>query len=163
MRPDVRLNVADDRHVLRTVAGPEACEVLAEDHVQHPVQAVLHAPLRPHGTRECQSTQSERAQIITCLLLDLSVSLDLGFDPSDHGQVREHGLAWIMPVRCHPVDLMTDCVPAGLDPPCRQVHRLVRFERHVGVRIRSIRDRLRDFPLIACQQFRRVPVALRVT
>ena len=48
--------MADDRYVLRPIAGPEACLVSAEDHV--------HPPLRPHGTRECQGTESDRAQII---------------------------------------------------------------------------------------------------
>ena len=87
--------------------------------------------MRPHGTGEGQRTESDRTQIITCLVLDLSVSLDLGFDPPDHGQVREHRFAWVMPIRCHPVDLMTDRVPAGLDPPCGQVHGLRCFERHI--------------------------------
>src|SRR5271169_3322116 len=63
--------VADDCHVLRPVTGPEPCEVFAKDHVQHPVQAVLHPPVRPHDPREGQSTESERTQIITCLVLDL--------------------------------------------------------------------------------------------
>jgi hypothetical protein len=35
--------MADD-HVLRRIAGPESCQVFAEDDVQHPVQAVLHPP-----------------------------------------------------------------------------------------------------------------------
>src|SRR4249920_2686107 len=113
--------MADDRHVLWPVAGPEACEVFAEDHVQHPVQAVLHPPVRSHDTGEAQSTERDRTQIIACLVLDLSVSLDLGFDPPDHGEVGEYGFAWVMPVRCHPVDLMTDRMAAGFDPPCRQV------------------------------------------
>ena len=78
--------MADDRHVLRPVAGPEGCEVFAEDHVQHPVQAVLHPPVRSHDTGEAQSTERDRTQIIACLVLDLSVSLDLGFDPPDHGE-----------------------------------------------------------------------------
>src|SRR6185437_15720413 len=106
--------------------GPEAREVLAEDHIQHPVQVVLHAPVRPYDTRECQSTESDRTQIIACFVFDLSVSLDLGLNPSDHGQVWKHGFAWIMPVRCHPVDLAADRVPAGFDPPSGEIHRLMR-------------------------------------
>jgi hypothetical protein len=61
----------------------------------YPVQAVLHPQCAPHGTRERQGTETartQRTQIIACPLLDLSVSLDLGFDPADHGQVREPGL-----------------------------------------------------------------------
>ena len=85
--------MADDGHVLRSIAGPEACQVFAEDHVQHPVQAVFHPPMRPHNAREAQSTEGERTQIIAGFVFDLAVSLDLGFDPADHGQVREHGFA----------------------------------------------------------------------
>jgi hypothetical protein len=69
--------VADDGHILWPMAGPEAREVLSEDDVQYPVQAVLHAQMGPDRTGEGQSTQRERAQIIACLVFDLSVSLDL--------------------------------------------------------------------------------------
>src|SRR5712675_2631601 len=113
------------------MAGPEAREVLTEDDVQYPVQTVLHTPMGPDRTGEGQSTQCERAQIKACLVFDLSVSLDLGFNPADHREVREYRFAWVMPVRCHPVDLLTHRVPASFDPPSGQVHRLIRFKHHV--------------------------------
>jgi hypothetical protein len=69
--------MADDGHVLRPVAGPEACQSFAEDHVQHPVQPVLHSPMRAHGASEGQSTEGERTQIIAGFAFDLAVSLDL--------------------------------------------------------------------------------------
>jgi hypothetical protein len=61
--------------------------------------------------------------------------LDLGFDPADHGEVREHRFAQVTPVRCHPVDLTAKRVPARFDPPSGQVHRLIRYEFHVIWRI----------------------------
>jgi hypothetical protein len=49
--------VADDCHILRPIAEPEAREVFAEDYVQPPVQAILDAPVRPHDTGEGQCTE----------------------------------------------------------------------------------------------------------
>lgn len=69
--------MADDSHVLGSIAGPEAREIVAEDHVQHPVQPVLHSPMRAHGASEGQSTEGERTQIIAGFAFDLAVSLDL--------------------------------------------------------------------------------------
>jgi hypothetical protein len=108
--------VTDNGHVLRPVAGSEAREMLAEDHVQDPVQAVLHTPsaLAPSGRRT-----EHRAQANSGFEFDHSVSLDLGFNAADHGEVREHGFARVMPIRGHPVDLMADRVPAGFDPAPR--------------------------------------------
>src|SRR5436309_10605875 len=120
--------MSNDRHVLWSIASPEPGQILTKNHVQNPVQAVLHAPVRPHDTGEGQSTEGDRAEIITCLTLDLSISLDLGFNAANHGEVREYRFARVMPVRRHPVDFMTDGMPAGFQPPSGQVHGLIRFE-----------------------------------
>jgi hypothetical protein len=69
--------MADDSHVLGSIAGPEAREIVAEDHVQHPVQAVFHPPVSAHGAGEAQSAEGERTQIIAGFAFDLAVSLDL--------------------------------------------------------------------------------------
>ena len=68
-------------------------------------------------------------------IVDLAVSLDLGFDPADHRQVWEHRFAWVMPVRGHPVDLVADRMPAGFDPSSGEVCRLMGFEHHIIGRI----------------------------
>jgi hypothetical protein len=73
--------MADDGHVLPPIAGPEARQVFSEDHVQHPVQPVLHPPMRPHDASEAQRAEGERAQIIVGFVFGLAVSLDRGFDP----------------------------------------------------------------------------------
>ena len=91
--------------------------------------------MRAHDACEAQSTEGERTQIIAGFVFDLAVSLDLGFDPPDHGQIRETGLAWVVPLRGHPVDLVADRVPAGFDPPCGEVRRRMGFEHHVVWRI----------------------------
>src|SRR6476620_2839262 len=49
--------MADDGHVLRPVASPESGKVFAEDHVQHPVQSVLHPPMGAHDACEAQGTE----------------------------------------------------------------------------------------------------------
>jgi hypothetical protein len=91
--------------------------------------------MRPHGASEAQSAEGERTQVIAGFVFDLAVSLDLGFDPADHGQVREHGFARVMPVRGHPVDLVADRVPTGFEPPSGEVRRLMGFEHHIVWRI----------------------------
>ena len=42
-------HVAHDCHVLRAWSGPQPHEVVVEDDVEHPMQAVLDLPVRPHG------------------------------------------------------------------------------------------------------------------
>jgi len=38
--------VFDDSHVLRAVAAAQPCEIVMENDVEHPVQAVLDGPYR---------------------------------------------------------------------------------------------------------------------
>jgi hypothetical protein len=45
-------HVPDHGHVLGRVTGPEPGEVVPEHDVEHPVQPVLDAPVRPHGPGE---------------------------------------------------------------------------------------------------------------
>ena len=42
---EIEGHVADGRHVLGTVSGPEAAEVLVGDDVEHPTQTVLDMPV----------------------------------------------------------------------------------------------------------------------
>jgi hypothetical protein len=79
----------------------------------------------PHDAGEGESTEGDRTQVVSCFALDFSVSFDLGFDPADHGKVREHRFARVMAVRCHPIDLMADRLPTSFDPPSGQVHYLL--------------------------------------
>ena len=48
---DVHGHVFDPGHVFGAVAGPQADEVVMEDHIQNPVQAVLDVPMGAHRAR----------------------------------------------------------------------------------------------------------------
>ena len=61
---EVHGHVAHDRHVLRARSGPQAHEIVVEDDVEHPVQAVLNLPVRPHGGREGLGVELGRREIL---------------------------------------------------------------------------------------------------
>ncbi len=42
----------DDGHVFRAVSSPQSGEIVVEDDVEHPVQAVFHTPVRAHRAGE---------------------------------------------------------------------------------------------------------------
>src|SRR3954470_15007179 len=60
---EVQGHVSDDGHVLGAIAGAQASEVVVEDHVHDPVQAVLNAPMGANRTSEGQSIQKSRRKI----------------------------------------------------------------------------------------------------
>jgi hypothetical protein len=61
---DVDGHVLDDAHVLGTVAGSEADEVVVVDDIEHPVQAVLNAPMGAHGAGEGAGVEGGKARLI---------------------------------------------------------------------------------------------------
>jgi hypothetical protein len=101
-------------------------------HARSSRKITSNTPCRRFSTPQCardtgegQSTESDRT-IVACFLFDLSVSLALSFDPPDHGQACKDGFARVTLVRCHPVDLMTDCMSsASIRPPARSTVSLV--------------------------------------
>ena len=110
-------HVFDDGHVFGTVAGSQPGEVVVEDDVQHPVQAVLHAPVGAHGAGEGPGVQSGRAEIVPARQGGPAPGLHLGFDTGDGFQAREAGLARGGPVGAQPGHVRADGMAAGLDRP----------------------------------------------
>jgi hypothetical protein len=49
-----------DRHILRPPADPQVAVILAEDHIQHPMERVFHFSMRPYRLPQhlCSSVQS---------------------------------------------------------------------------------------------------------
>ena len=50
-------HVFDDRHVLRSEAGPETSEIVVEDDIEDPVQAIFDAPMGADGGGECAGVE----------------------------------------------------------------------------------------------------------
>src|SRR4051794_41748921 len=86
---EVQGHVSDDGHVLGAVAGAQASEVVVEDHVHDPVQAVLNAPMGANRTSEGQSIQKSRRKIISAREGRLAAPLHLGLDHGDGGKARK--------------------------------------------------------------------------
>ena len=48
----IKREVLHDGHIFRAMAGPQAGEIVAEHHVEHPMQPVLDAPMAAHRARK---------------------------------------------------------------------------------------------------------------
>jgi len=97
--------------VVLSISGP----ILVEADVEHPMHAVLDAPMGARGFGELFGRQTRRGEVIAARSADLAVAFDLGFDAGDGGE-RGHGGA----IRVgfggkEPVDVMDDGVATGLD------------------------------------------------
>src|SRR3954453_16700704 len=112
----VEVRVLDDGHVGWPMTGSQAGEVIAEDDIEHPVQSVLDAPMSAHDASEAVDVEPGRAEIVALLPLDRAVSLGLTRHHADGGQSGEAELARIAAGGEQPVDIMADCMAAGLDP-----------------------------------------------
>ena len=65
--------------------------------------------------REGLGVEPGGAEIVAGLAFDGAVAFDLGFDAADHGEVGEHRLARITPIRGDPIDHVADGVAAGFE------------------------------------------------
>ena len=71
-----------------------AAEILVEDDVERPTEAVLGGPVLSNGSGEEVSVERQRADVEAALVADRSVSLDFGVH---HGEGRDAGTAWLTP------------------------------------------------------------------
>jgi hypothetical protein len=101
-------DVLDHGHVVRPEAGSKAREVVMEDDVEDPVQAVLDAPMGSDGGGEKLCIELDGREVVALLALDFSGALGGGLDHGDHGQAREQALLGKVPLRNQPVDLVAD-------------------------------------------------------
>ena len=84
---EVEGDVAQDGEVLGGVAGPDAALVLAEGDVEHPVEAVLDAPVVADGAGEGVGVPGEAAEVVMELARDCGAAAALALDQADAGQV----------------------------------------------------------------------------
>src|SRR5215218_11171284 len=102
----------------RTVAmfsGAQAVEVFMEDHVEHPVQAVLDVPVAADGAGEQARVDRRGAEIVASFAAPLAAALDLGLHHGDGGETWEARFAREAPVAGQEGDVVADGVTAQLD------------------------------------------------
>ena len=85
-------------------------EVLVQDHVEHPVQAVLDLPVRAHDRKEPGGGERPREQVVAGRGGRLVALLARGGDLADRGEARE-GVGF-----GEPGDVVEERATAGLDP-----------------------------------------------
>ena len=122
---EVEPHVADNGHVLGAMSGAQPVEIVVEDDVEHPVQSVLDAPMRPHGTGEGGRIELGRAQVVAPLGGGVGPAFDDALDHADHGKAREAWLVGIAAVGEQPSDIVADRMPALLDATVVTVRRRV--------------------------------------
>ncbi len=90
LAPDSRLRaVWRTRHVSRCVSAAQPGEVLTEDDIQNPVQAILDSPAPTYDAAENLRAQMHRTYVIACLPLDFSIAFNLAFRPVQPSPDRE--------------------------------------------------------------------------
>ncbi len=85
----VHCDVIDDGHVLRAVAGSQSGQIVMEDEIDNPVQAVLDAPMGAHRGGEGLGVGRRRGEVTAPLPRDRAISFDAAFDRADRGQMRK--------------------------------------------------------------------------
>jgi hypothetical protein len=113
---EVQGYVLDHRHVLRAVAGPQPSEVVAEHHVQDPMQPVLDPPVAAPRPSQARGIQLGRAKVVAPFLLALVAALGLGLDHREHGEIRKADLAGMAAVGEQPSHVVADGMAADLEP-----------------------------------------------
>jgi hypothetical protein len=108
--------MTDYGHVGGSVVGSQAHEVVVEDDVENPVEAVFDAPVGADGAGESSGGQRRRRQVIASGRADFAVFFDVGLDHADHGEAGETGFAGKAAVGGEPGHVMADGMPADLDP-----------------------------------------------
>ena len=113
---EVQGHVFDDGHVLRSVVAAEPGQIVVEDDIEDPMQAVFDAPVGAHRRRESLGVETSGGEVVAPFVGKRAVALTVAFDHGDHGQVREARLVGIAAIREQPVDFMADDMAALLDP-----------------------------------------------
>ena len=121
--------MADGGHVRRSVPGSQADEVVVEDDVHDPVEAVLDVPVGAHGGGELSGRERGGGEVIAPLDAGFATVLALGLDHGDHGEVLEAPFAGEAAVGDKPLHVMADGMAADLDAAMVAVDGLVRVER----------------------------------
>ena len=94
----------------RGVSGTDPAFVVAEDHVHHPMQAVLNRPVASYDWPDDGGQHSERGEVEPCFLLDFPLNFAASFHHDDSIQARP------VMVFLQPFDIVDNGGCAGLDP-----------------------------------------------
>lgn len=133
MADEVHGHVFDHGHVVGAVAASQASEIVVRDHVEHPVEAVLDAPMGANGGGEGYGVEPRRRETIPSFPRDRAVSLDAALDHADHGEAGKARFAGKAAVGDEPCDVGGDAVSPDLDATVIAVGGLVGVEG--GVRL----------------------------
>ena len=114
-------------HVCGSVFGSQPHEIVMEDDIHDPVQAVFDVPMGAHGGGKAFCGELCGREEVTPFDRCFSVALDFGLDHGDHGEVLEAPLAGEAPVAFQPVDPVTDGVSSGFDAAMSPVEGVVAF------------------------------------
>ena len=74
-------HVLDGGKVGGSVIGSDSAFVVAEDHVHHPMQAVLDSPMTADDRSQKAGQQDQGGDVEACLLLDLAADFAACFRP----------------------------------------------------------------------------------
>lgn len=107
--------MADGGHVVWPVSRSEAAQVLVEDDIERPMQAVLDVPVLSDRASEQFGVERERAEVEAPLAAELSVPLDAGFHSGDGFEAGKARLSGEAPVGVEESDIVADGVAAPLD------------------------------------------------
>lgn len=107
------------------LAGSQPHQVVVEDDVKHPVQAVLDAPVGAHGAGEEGRVERQRRQEEAPCGGGLACSLDLRLDHGDGLDAGEARLTRCAALAVQPGHVVADPVAADLDPAMIGIHGLV--------------------------------------
>src|SRR5438876_8769051 len=90
--------------------------MLIESDIEGPVEIVLDGPVASHGVSEGFGREGARGDVGSLFGCDLVTTLDLAFDHSDGGDLRETGSAGIRTLGGDPVDNVGHGVGSDLEP-----------------------------------------------
>ena len=89
MTDEVHGHVFDDGHVLGAVTGSQSGEIIVEDDVENPMQAILDPPMGAHGGGEGFWVEHGRGQVKAPLAPCVSAVFDSGLDHGDGVEGRK--------------------------------------------------------------------------
>jgi hypothetical protein len=112
---EVQGEVTDNGHVLCPEALSQTGLVVAEDDVQHPVQATFDSPVATHRLGGSFGVEAGRGDIAAGLLIGFRAPFDASLDTDDAGDVWQSQFAGEATVAGQPIDLPHDAGGALFD------------------------------------------------
>jgi hypothetical protein len=87
----------------------DAAFVDAQDHIKHPMQAILHGPMAANERADQACSQRQGGDIESGLLLDLVPNFTCALDHDDAFQ------SWPIVAFLQPGDILNNCIDSGFD------------------------------------------------